>query len=233
MKSYFKIFLFSFSLLLFHCSSDDDSGNGGGGGGGSLNAQATYRVTITGDFTALTHPTDYPANAGFSKMFFMAHSNTTSLYALGTAGSPGLKEYATTGSITTLNSEHIQTQDGVDPTVIAIGSDISATGTHEFTITITPSTTLISFVARIDPSPDWFVGASSFNLVNPDNTLKDNHEFSLFPIDAGADGGTTYESPDDPTSGPVTSISGAPFTGPNGFIQRLGNVVIERIDQED
>ena len=52
-------------------------------------------------------------------------------------------------------------------------------------------------------------------------------------VDAGADGGTTYESPDDPTSGPVTSIAGAPFTGPNGFIQRLGNVVIERIDQED
>ncbi|MBT8278546.1 MAG: spondin domain-containing protein [Bacteroidia bacterium] len=229
MRTYLKIALFSFSILLFTCSNSDDSNNGGGGGGG-LVAQATYRVTITGNWTAQTHPTDYPANAGFDQLYFMAHSSSSSLYKLGLAGSDGLKAYATTGDISGLNAEHIQGEDGVDPTVIAIGSDISATGTDSFTLTITPNTTLISFVARISPSPDWFVGTDSFNLANPDNTLVENMEFSLFPIDAGADGGTTYESPDDPNAGPVATISGDPFTGSNGFIQRLGSVSIERID---
>lgn len=229
MRTYLKLALFSFSIILFTCSKNDDSGGGGGGGG--LVAQATYRVTFTGNWTAQTHPTDYPNNAGFDQLFFMAHSNSTSLYKVGLAGSDGLKSYAMTGDISGLNSEHIQGEDGVNPTIIKIGTDISATGTDTFEITITPSTTLISFVSKISPSPDWFVGTDSFNLANPDNTLIETMEFSLFPLDAGVDGGTTYESPDDPSAGPVATIGGDPFTGTNGFIQRLGSVTIERINQ--
>lgn len=230
MKPLLKIFIFSLSIVLFSCSNSDDANNNGGNGGVGLVAQATYRVTFTPNFTAQTHPTDYPNNAVFSKIYFMAHSSTTSLYKVGIAGSPGLKAYATTGDVSVLNTEHIQGEDDVDPTVIKVGTDIGPTGTDTFEITITPNTTYFSFVSRISPSPDWFVGTDSFNLANPDNTLVENMEFSLFPIDAGADGGTTYESPDDPNGGPVSIITGDPFTAGNGLMQRLGSVTIERID---
>jgi len=230
MKPILKIFIFSLTIVLFGCSNGDDTNNNGGNGGVGLIAQATYRVTFTPTFTAQSHPIDYPDNAGFSKIYFMAHSSTTSLYDVGIAGSPGLKEYATTGNVSLLNTEHIQGEDGVDPTIIRVGSDISADGTDTFEITITPSTTYFSFVSRISPSPDWFVGTDSFNLVNADNTLVANKEFSLFPLDAGADAGTTYESPNEPNGGPVSIITGLPFSPANGLVQRLGSVTIERID---
>ena len=229
MKNYFKILLIAFSILTFGCSSDD-GGNNPGDGGGGLVAQATYRVTFTPNFTAQTHPTDYPSDAGFSKMFLMAHSNSTTLFSLGGIASPGLREMATTGETATLVQEHTPSEDNVNPTTIIIGNDISATGTYETTINLTPNTTYISLASMIQPSPDWFVGVDALDMVNADNSLVDFIEISLFPIDAGADAGTTYTSPDDPENSNIAGIGGVPFVGTGGFVQRLGSITIERID---
>lgn len=231
MKPYLKLFLLTFSLMIFSCSSEDDSGNGGGTDGGNLSAQAVYRVTITGQFTAQSHPTDFPAGAGFDKMFFLAHSSSSTLFRTGSAGSDGLKLYAKDGDVSVLNTEHTTSEDGVSPTIIKIGDAISGTGTDVFDITITPSTTLFSFVSKISPSPDWFVGVDSFDLVNPDNTLVEEVTFQLFPYDAGADGGTTYESPDSDEAGPVTLMNSPPLAAGNGIVNSLGTVTFQRIDQ--
>ena len=51
-------------------SGSDDSDDDNSGGGGGIDAQATYRITFTTNFTANTHPTDYPDNASFGKVFF-------------------------------------------------------------------------------------------------------------------------------------------------------------------
>lgn len=49
----------------------------------------------------------------------------------------------------------------------------------------------MSFVSKIDPSPDWFVGVSGLDLCD-DVTWIESKELELYPWDAGTDGGYTY-----------------------------------------
>jgi hypothetical protein len=233
MKNYSKLLASLFILLLFNCSSDDngDSNNGGGG----LIAQATYRITFTTNFTSETHPTDYPDNASFTKMFIVAHSSSTSIFSLGQFASPGLELYVEEGDNSIISSEHIQTgDDNVNQTIIINGNnDIGPTNSDSVEFTITPNTTLISFISKISPSPDWFVGVDSFNLVNPDNSLVDEITIQLFPIDAGTDSGETYNSDDVDETNFISSITGAPFTsqiGTNILVNRIGTLKIERVN---
>lgn len=52
----------------------------------------------------------------------------------------------------------------------------------------------LSFIVRIVPSPDWFVGVDSFDLCDGDH-WKENVSLELFPYDAGTDSGFTFSSP--------------------------------------
>nr|XP_003411396.1 spondin-2 [Loxodonta africana] len=52
----------------------------------------------------------------------------------------------------------------------------------------------VSFVVRIVPSPDWFVGIDSLDLCEGDR-WKDQVSLDLFPYDAGTDSGFTFSSP--------------------------------------
>lgn len=232
MKNYLKILLITFSILSFSCSSDD-GGNNVDEGGGGLVAQATYRITFESNFTAETHPTDYPSNASFTPMFVVAHGSSTSVFTKGQLASAGMELLVEEGDNSVITTEHTPVQDNDNPTIIRIGSAIGPTGSTSVELTITPSTTLLSFVTGISPSPDWFLGVDSFNFVNPDNiSLVDEVELSLTPFDAGTDAGTTYTSDDEESSQNISIFGGAPFQSSNsGFITKLGTLKIERIDQ--
>lgn len=52
----------------------------------------------------------------------------------------------------------------------------------------------LSFMVRLVPSPDWFVGVESVDLCDVDR-WKDNVTLELFPYDAGTDSGFTFSSP--------------------------------------
>lgn len=52
----------------------------------------------------------------------------------------------------------------------------------------------LSFIVRIVPSPDWFVGVDSLNLCEGDH-WKENISLDLYPCDAGTDSGFTFSSP--------------------------------------
>ena len=231
MKNFLGAFIFS--ALLFSCPSDDNSG-GGGNGGGLPAPSATYRVTFDANFTDQTHPQDYPMDAGFVKMFIVAHDANTRLFGINQIASAGFEAYVEDGETTELVNELTPQFDSDPPTVIVMGNDIGPTGTDIKEITVTPSTTLISVVIKIDPSPDWFVGVDAFDIVNPDNTLVELQGFQLLPIDAGTDAGTMYTSDDMDDNAPILLINGYPFvddSGPGpGITNRLGTLSFERID---
>ena len=66
----------------------------------------------------------------------------------------------------------------------------------------------VSMVARIVPSPDWFVGVSSLNLCE-EGVWVDHLTFDLAPMDAGTDKGMTFSAPnwaEDPQL-PITVIT--------------------------
>ncbi len=52
----------------------------------------------------------------------------------------------------------------------------------------------LSFIVRLVPSPDWFVGIDSLNLCEGDNWIE-NLSLDLYPYDAGTDSGFTFSSP--------------------------------------
>ncbi|MEZ4798144.1 MAG: spondin domain-containing protein [Flavobacteriaceae bacterium] len=229
MKNYFKLFTLLICVGIFSCSKSDDSGNNGGNGGGGLDAQATYRITFTTNWTDTTHPTDYPDNASFGRVFIAAHSPAKNIFIMNTLASDGLKLYAEDGDLSGLISEHSGGEDDTAMTIITGSSSVGTSTTVTFDINVTPTNTRISFVSKISPSPDWFVGVPSFNLVNGD-VLIESASVRLYPLDAGSDSGMTYESPDNPEPGPITQIQGLPFS--SGSIQstQVGTLSIERID---
>ncbi|PTM09681.1 MAG: hypothetical protein DA407_05290 [Bacteroidetes bacterium] len=230
MKNYFKLLTLVLCVGIYSCSKSDDSTSGGGGGGGDLEAQATYRITFTTNWTETTHPTDYPSNASFGKVFLAAHSPAQNIFIPGSIASDGLKLYAEEGDLNDLINEHSGGEDNTAITIITGSSNVGTNTIVTFDINVTPTTTRISFVSKISPSPDWFVGVNSFDLVNGDELLE-SASVRLFPLDAGSDSGDSYESENSPEPGPILRIQGAPFIS-NGDLQttQVGTLSIERID---
>ena len=229
MKNYFKLFTLVLSIGIFNCSSSDDSGSNGVGDGGGLDPQATYRITFTTNFTETTHPTDYPDNASFGKVFIAAHSPGSSIFNIGSVASDGLKLYAEDGDQSALVSENSGGEDNNLMTIITGSSNVGTSTTVTFTVNITPTTTRISFLSKISPSPDWFVGVASFDLVDG-SQLIDSASIKLFPLDAGSDSGSSYDSDDSPEPGAITQIEGLPFSSGTLDSTRLGELTIQRID---
>lgn len=52
---------------------------------------------------------------------------------------------------------------------------------------------IVSFVTKIDPSPDWFLGVSGLDLCTTNCHWLEKKELDLYPWDAGTDLGRTYE----------------------------------------
>lgn len=225
-----KYLAFVAIMVCFGCSSSDDGDSPENGDGGEP-IQATYRVIFEPNFTTQFHPNDYPDDAAFIKPIIVAHSASTSIYSVGSSASPGLKLYAEDGDSSTLFTEHTGGEDNVNPIVLLQGTDnVGPTESKTYTITITPSTTLISFVTKISPSPDWFLGVNSVNLVTSDNTLLESTSFELYAIDAGTDAGATYESANDPVTESIKVRTGQPLSDNDDETgKNLGTLTIERV----
>ena len=56
----------------------------------------------------------------------------------------------------------------------------------------------VSFMVKLIPSPDWFVGLASFDMCQR-NRWKKYVEIDLYPLDAGTDNGLAFSSPNWPS----------------------------------
>ncbi len=227
-----KIIGLAFTVLSLSCSSNDDGPPSGNGGGVEQPPQASYRITFEPKFTAEFHPNDFPANASFSAPVIIAHDANRHMFSLGSLATPGMELYAEEGDFSTLVSEHNQVEGDAElPNIITGTSSIGPEEAKEFIVAVTPGTTYISFVAKLSPSPDWFVGVDGFDLIDPDNGLKDRAEVTLFALDAGTDAGDTYNAADSPESLTIKQKLGLPFSSdPNETGKNLGKLIFERID---
>ena len=79
-----------------------------------------------------------------------------------------------------------------------IRSNFNLHQTEMVTFTVDQTHHLVSFVRKISPSPDWFVGIDSLDLCRHDCKWKDNLMLNLTLLDAGTDDGITYTSPNHP-----------------------------------
>ncbi|GGG37988.1 hypothetical protein GCM10011344_43540 [Dokdonia pacifica] len=229
-----KLFKLSYLVILsffISCGSDDDGGPDGGGtpDGGLPEASATYSLDFTTNFTQANNPQDYPANASFGTIIAIAHAPEVSVYSLGQIASDGMALYAQSGDVDGL-AAFISTSLGEEgdglfsiTTAGMVGPESSASTS----VSVTPTRTRITFLARLNPSPDWFLGVSSFNIVDGE-TLIDLEEIELRPIDAGVVLGDTYEANDGSENAAVSLYDGAPFGNGDPLSEPIGNLVIER-----
>ncbi|KAH0554570.1 hypothetical protein KQX54_011476 [Cotesia glomerata] len=124
------------------------------------------------------------------------HDSTYTLYRLGERLSPGAMQYVETGRTDSLDTG------GDSPNILDVFGGPGIPQGEGSTVTRTfldGNHTLVSMMARINPSPDWFVGVDSFQLCVEGNWV-DTVTVELDPLDGGTDNGFTFTAANWPTN---------------------------------
>jgi hypothetical protein len=177
--------------------------------------QATYRFTFQSTWSAQTHPTSFPANPGFTPFVGGLHDLGVSFWAPGQLAGYGLQQLAMTGNTFPFFQQVGQTVIfGFPSTPISYANALQPSpGTISYEFTTTKP--MLTMVAKLEPSPDWFVGVSDV-LLNGSPWV-DNVVLPAVVYDAGVDDGTSYTSPSAPSSPSqpvqVVTTTGGPFAG--------------------
>lgn len=159
---------------------------------------ALYKVMLRTYWSRARFPRHYPEwkpPAQFGKLIGRTHDSTYTLYRLGERLSTGARLYVETGRADGLDT------DGDSPNSLHsfTGPPIpQGEGTSITRAFLDGNHTLISIMARINPSPDWFVGVDSFQLCVEGNWV-DTVTVELDPLDGGTDNGFTFTAANWPT----------------------------------
>jgi len=181
---------------------------------GALLAQtAHYTVTFEATWSDVTHPVDFPPGPHFSGLVGGNHDATVSFWEAGGLASLGIKRMAEWGSQADLLSEVQAAIDaGTAESTIADVPLWDVPGSTSIDIALGPDHPLVTLVAMIAPSPDWFIGVRNLDL-RPGGEWAEEIVIDLFAYDAGTDSGPSYTSPDQVTNppDPIVAIDGYPF----------------------
>ncbi|XP_041699384.1 spondin-2 isoform X2 [Coregonus clupeaformis] len=193
---------------------------------------AKYSLTFTGMWSQTSFPKQYPIYrppAQWSPLIGVTHSSDYHIWQRNAFASNGVREFSEKGEAWTLMKEveaageRIQSVYGLFSAPAVVGG--TGQMTSEFEVFARHS--FLSFLVRIVPSPDWFLGVDSFNLCEGDQ-WKESITLELYPYDAGTDSGFTFSSPNFETipQDKVTQItSSSPSHPANSFYYpRLKNL---------
>ncbi|MBB6463196.1 spondin domain-containing protein [Flammeovirga kamogawensis] len=200
-KSTLSFLLATFLINLISCSTNDEP---------TLttppNDNITYLVTFNGEWTSASHPIDYPENSHFSGVIGMNHIENSSLFENGDLASEGIKVMAETGGKDPLIDEiKGMIDNNLANHLISEGGLSSGNSSIQFTITVEKDYPFVSLVSMIAPSPDWYVAVEGVNLLK-DNEWIERLDVTPVHYDAGTDSGSTFKSPNSPTT-PTNVIS--------------------------
>ncbi len=203
--------------------------------GAVLEAQGTesaiYRVRFKADWSAQTHPNNFPSNPHFSGLIGGVHNDQVSFWEEGGIASDGMEEMAERGQQSPLDAEVQAAVDaGTARAVISAGGIAVSPGSISTTFTVTRNYPLLTLVSMVAPSPDWFVGVSGLSLVENGDWVTEK-VVTLYGWDAGTDNGGSYTANDSNTSprAPITLSNYGPMN--NGT--PLGTFTFTRQDDFD
>jgi hypothetical protein len=194
---------------------------------------ARYQVVFNAMWSQQTLPTNWPAGAHFSGLVGGTHNGAVHFWHDGETASEGIRLMAEQGQKTTLLNEiapaitngaaHFQLSGGgISPSPGSVSLVFPQPMQRDF-----PLVTLVSMIA---PSPDWFVGVDSLNMIEGGQWVT-NKVVTLYGKDAGTDSGASYSSADQVTvpRGVVTQFTGFPALQ-DGVIVPFGNFTFTRLD---
>lgn len=155
-----------------------------------------YRMVLHTYWTRDKFPKHYPdwrPPAQWSKIYGLSHDRSYVLFRLGRRVSVPVRQFAETGRSDALGSAP-GTMDVFGAPAISQGA-----GRTEAEFFVDGNHSRVSIMARMIPSPDWFIGVDSFDLCVDGNWL-DSITIEVDPIDAGTDNGFTFTAPNWPTA---------------------------------
>nr|KAF6432472.1 spondin 2 [Rousettus aegyptiacus] len=160
---------------------------------------AKYSITFTGKWSQTAFPKQYPLfrpPAQWSSLLGAVHSSDYSLWRQDQYASNGLRDFAERGEAWALMKEMQAAGERLQSvhTVFSAPAVPSGTGQTSAELEAHARHSLVSFVVRIVPSPDWFVGIDSLDLCDGDR-WREEVTVDLYPHDAGTDSGFTFSSP--------------------------------------
>lgn len=164
----------------------------------SMSDTATFEITFTGTWTAASHPGDFPAGAHFSTPIGAAHGTIDIVWVRDGASiaSDGIEAMAELGTTAALSAEiDAYIAGGAAFAKIVAAGGVAATGSTTATFTTSRDHPLLSVVAMVAPSPDWFVGVANFELCDGNDWIDDVTVDLALVYDSGTDSGPSFTSP--------------------------------------
>ena len=194
---------------------------------------ARYWVAFDASWSQATHSSNWPANPHFSQIVGATHDASVHFYRIGETASEGIRLMAEQGQKTPLLNEvapaitngSAQLQlsgGGINPSPGGVQMVFPAPMRRDFS--------LVTLVSMVAPSPDWFVGVDSLDLIENGQWVTQK-VVTLYALDAGTDSGISYQSPDQVTTprGVVTQFADFPALV-NGQIVPFGTYTFTRLD---
>lgn|GEM_PF-4810736 len=187
---------------------------------------AQYKLTFFAEWSAISHPTDYPNSAHFSPLIGNTHNVDGFIWGAGGIATDGIRQMAQSGATSILSSEIMDLIDNSSSESLVLGTDADGVDAIELFFDISDSHPLFSMTTMIAPSPDWFIGVHDLDL-KPAGMWLDELEVDLLPYDAGTRFGDSFTQIGGTTSPrePIARITTAPLQ--NGV--PLGRFVFELI----
>ncbi|CAH1783620.1 unnamed protein product [Owenia fusiformis] len=204
---------------------------------------AKYRLTVETEWSKVAFPKQFPLyrpHAQWSKLIGRTHSSKYSFWSVGALASEGVKEFAETGRTRVLDGEP-QGYDGVLDVFYAPPIQKGVGQTH-VKVLVDATHSKVSFMVKLIPSPDWFIGLDSTDLCQ-EGKWAEYKKFDLGPVDGGTDKGYTFSAPNWPSIPPqaIHKMNASfPNHPANSFyypgakkLPRLGVVFFEKVGTYD
>jgi len=194
---------------------------------------ALYEMTFDATWGDDTHPTNYPSNAHWSGFVGGIHNDQVHFFRVGETASVGVQFLAERGNGIPMGDEVQEAINAGTASQALFGDSLSTgVGQVQFTLAgmVSQDYPLITLITMVAPSPDWFAGAESLNMLRNGRWV-DRVTVALLPWDAGTDSGISYASPDEVTDprGVVTLLDPYP-TRVEGLLIPFGTMTFERVE---
>jgi hypothetical protein len=185
-----------------------------------IDSIASYKIIITGTWAMPQHT--IPPTEHFTQFIGLIHSEECNVYKVGSLASKGVENVAEIGSSTVLKKEMdslIALNKALSKFFLTIPSIVGKDSTN---ISVNIKNARISFESMLAPTPDWFVGIDSYNLIQNGKWVTDI-TIPIYGYDAGTEDGDVFGYANPPTV-PQEPIS--LMTPANASVIANGNLMI-------
>lgn len=196
---------------------------------------ATYKVEFTPLWTKAAFPIEYPDTSlihrpHFSGLIGTGHNANYHVFTIGQPPTPGLERLSEMGKHDPLDEEI--------KAAIAAGNalalsesdplkDFSQTATTQ--VQVDGAHPMVSLVAMIAPSPDWFAGVGDLNLME-NGAWVASKTVDVQPYDSGGDDGTTYLADDvDTNPKKPTTLNQSRHFMKDGAVQPVARITFTKM----